>query len=173
MLGLLAWLYLLAQLTLYAVEVNVVAAKRLWPRSLAPPPLTKEDRRAYRMYARIQERRQEQDIESHIHEDREQPPAGSHPQPPAAAKSTPACCCSARLRLRRSRCGPTVYFGSRAEARPASKTPNRVSADEATSAAPASRGQRVRLRPASAAPASPAAVSTSAASISVPAGPCW
>jgi YihY family inner membrane protein len=85
-LGLLAWLYLLAQLTLYAVEVNVVAAKRLWPRSLAPPPLTKEDRRAYRMYARIQERRPEQDIESHIHEDREQPPAGSHPQPPAAAK---------------------------------------------------------------------------------------
>jgi len=85
-LGLLAWLYLLAQLTLYAVEVNVVAAKRLWPRSLAPPPLTREDRRAYRMYARIQERRPEQDIESHIHEDREQPPAGSHPQPPAAAK---------------------------------------------------------------------------------------
>jgi YihY family inner membrane protein len=85
-LGLLAWLYLLAQLTLYAVEANVVAAKRLWPRSLAPPPLTKEDRRAYRMYARIQERRPEQDIESHIHEDREQPPAGSHPQPPAAAK---------------------------------------------------------------------------------------
>ena len=68
-LGLLAWLYLLAQLTLYAVEVNVVAVRRLWPRSLAPPPLTSQDRRAYRLYARIQERRPEQDIESHIREE--------------------------------------------------------------------------------------------------------
>jgi YihY family inner membrane protein len=67
-LGLLAWLYLLAQLTLYALEANVVAVKRLWPRSLAPPPLTSQDRRAYRLYARIQERRPEQDIESHIRE---------------------------------------------------------------------------------------------------------
>jgi quercetin dioxygenase-like cupin family protein len=33
-LGLLVWLYLGAQLTLYAAEVNVVAARRLWPRSL-------------------------------------------------------------------------------------------------------------------------------------------
>jgi YihY family inner membrane protein len=33
-LGLLFWLYLGAQLTLYAAEVNVVAARRLWPRSL-------------------------------------------------------------------------------------------------------------------------------------------
>ena len=65
-LGLLAWLYLLAQFTMYAVEANVVAVRRLWPRSLAPPPLTKQDRRAYRMYAQIQERRPEQDIESHI-----------------------------------------------------------------------------------------------------------
>ena len=36
-LGLIAWLYLQAQLTLYAVEINVVLAYRLWPRSLAPP----------------------------------------------------------------------------------------------------------------------------------------
>jgi YihY family inner membrane protein len=33
-LGLLFWLYLGAQLTLYAAEVNVVAARQLWPRSL-------------------------------------------------------------------------------------------------------------------------------------------
>src|ERR1039458_6610190 len=36
----------------------------------------------------------------------------------------------------RSRCGPTTYFGSRAEARPASKMPNLVSAEAASSAAP-------------------------------------
>jgi membrane protein len=80
-LGLLAWLYLGAQLTLYAVEANVVAVRHLWPRSLAPPPLTSEDRRAYRMYARIQERRPEQDIESHI---REQPADTPEDGAPAA-----------------------------------------------------------------------------------------
>src|SRR5580693_1915893 len=50
-LGLLAWFYLQAQITLYVVELDVVRARRLWPRSLVPPPLTKADMRAYQMYA--------------------------------------------------------------------------------------------------------------------------
>jgi membrane protein len=50
-LGLLAWFYLQAQITLYLVELDVVRARRLWPRSLAPPPLTQADLRAYQMYA--------------------------------------------------------------------------------------------------------------------------
>lgn len=50
-LGLLAWFYLQAQITLYVVELDVVRARRLWPRSLAPPPLTEADMRAYEMYA--------------------------------------------------------------------------------------------------------------------------
>ncbi len=89
-LGLLAWLYLQAQFTLYAVEVNVVAARRLWPRSLAPPPLTTEDRRALDMYAKSQERRPEQDIQSTFtlsepaEAPRSSPPAQpSQPSPPA------------------------------------------------------------------------------------------
>jgi hypothetical protein len=45
-LGLLFWLYLGAQLTLYAVEVNVVAARRLWPRSRLRPPSTNTDQPA-------------------------------------------------------------------------------------------------------------------------------
>jgi len=49
-LGLIAWLYLQAQLTLYAVEINVVRAYRLWPRSLTPPPYTEQDRHAFRLY---------------------------------------------------------------------------------------------------------------------------
>jgi hypothetical protein len=65
-LGLLAWLYLQAQFTLYAVEANVVGVRRLWPRSLAPPPFTPEDGRAFDMYARIQARRPEQVIETRI-----------------------------------------------------------------------------------------------------------
>ena len=67
-LGLLAWLYLAAQLTLYAVELNVVAVRRLWPRSLAPPPLTDKDREAYALYAKMEKRRPEQHIDSHITE---------------------------------------------------------------------------------------------------------
>jgi membrane protein len=59
-LGLIAWLYLQAQLTLYAVEINVVRAYRLWPRSLAPPPYTEQDRRAFRLY--VEKRGDELDI---------------------------------------------------------------------------------------------------------------
>lgn len=56
-LGLLAWLYLQAQITLYAVELNVVRAHRLWPRSLFPPPMTPQDLSAYQLYARAGQRR--------------------------------------------------------------------------------------------------------------------
>ena len=45
MLGLLFFLYLAAQITVYAAEVNVVRARHLVPRSLAPPPLTEADER--------------------------------------------------------------------------------------------------------------------------------
>jgi membrane protein len=41
--GLLVWIYLGAQLTLYCAEINVVRARRLWPRSLVQPPLTPAD----------------------------------------------------------------------------------------------------------------------------------
>ena len=68
-----------------------------------------------------------------------------------------------------------MYFGSRAPARPASKTPNRVSAEAAISAAPDSAAA-ARPLPASPVltspvPASPAAVSTSLALIIAPARP--
>jgi membrane protein len=61
-LGLIAWLYLQAELTLYAVEINVVRAYRLWPRSIAPPPYTEQDRRAYELYADVEKRRKQEDI---------------------------------------------------------------------------------------------------------------
>jgi membrane protein len=59
-LGLIAWLSLQAMVTLYAVEVDVVRAKRLVPRSLFPPPLTPEDRRAYESYMQAEQRSPEQ-----------------------------------------------------------------------------------------------------------------
>jgi YihY family inner membrane protein len=61
--GLLSWLYLGAEVTLYAVEVNVVWARRLWPRSLLQPPLTGPDQRALVDLAKQEERRPEQSVE--------------------------------------------------------------------------------------------------------------
>ena len=55
-LGLMAWLMLAAQLSLYAAEINVVRARRLWPRSLTRP-LTRADRKAWRDIAIAGERR--------------------------------------------------------------------------------------------------------------------
>jgi YihY family inner membrane protein len=63
-LGLLAWLYLQAQLTIYAAEVDVVRTRALWPRSLFPPPLNSKDRAAYRSYAQVEERRPEVKVET-------------------------------------------------------------------------------------------------------------
>ncbi len=52
--GLLTWFFLLGQLVLLATELNVVRARRLWPRGLAEEPGTDADRRAVRGYAAIQ-----------------------------------------------------------------------------------------------------------------------
>jgi len=61
-LGLLGWLYLVSQLTLYAAELNVVLARRLWPRSIVQPPLTDADERVLRAIAEQEERRPEQGV---------------------------------------------------------------------------------------------------------------
>jgi YihY family inner membrane protein len=59
---LLSWLYLSARLLLYSAEVNVVLARRLWPRSLLPP-LTEPDRRVLAALAETEERRPEEIVE--------------------------------------------------------------------------------------------------------------
>jgi YihY family inner membrane protein len=61
-LGLLAALYLQAQITLYVVELDVVRAHRLWPRSLVPPPLTGADLRAYEAHAKADQFRPELEV---------------------------------------------------------------------------------------------------------------
>lgn len=50
-LALLFWLYLQAQVFLYAAEINTVRVLRLWPRSLTGKPLSVADEKAYRLYA--------------------------------------------------------------------------------------------------------------------------
>ena len=60
--GLLAWIYLGAQLTLYGAEVNAVQQHGLWPRSLHGA-LTEADRRALRRSARQEERKEEEIVD--------------------------------------------------------------------------------------------------------------
>jgi YihY family inner membrane protein len=60
--ALLTWIYLGAQLTLFAAEVNVVRARRLWPRALDPKAMTAADERALRAHAAVEERRPEEEV---------------------------------------------------------------------------------------------------------------
>jgi YihY family inner membrane protein len=62
-LGLLAWLYLGGQVTLIAAEINVVHARRLWPRSFFSQPLLDADKRALTSSAETEERVEEENVE--------------------------------------------------------------------------------------------------------------
>jgi YihY family inner membrane protein len=81
---LLSWLYLSAQLLLYAAEVNVVLARRLWPRSLLQPPLTGPDRQVLTALAQVEERRPEQTVEVSFAPE----PDGEEGPPPPAGRGT-------------------------------------------------------------------------------------
>ena len=74
-LGLLVWLYLSAAAVVLGAEVNVVRARRLWPRSLLTPftddvHLTRGDRAAYASYAETERHKGFQTVEV----DFDQPP---------------------------------------------------------------------------------------------------
>jgi membrane protein len=67
-LGLLAWIYLEAVVIVLAAELNVVVAKRLWPRALLTPfvenvNLTGADQRTYASFARAQRYKDAQKID--------------------------------------------------------------------------------------------------------------
>jgi membrane protein len=64
--GLLSWIYLQAQVILYAAEINVVRSRRLWPRSLDQSDLTAADRRALKQHAEVEERVQAEDVEASV-----------------------------------------------------------------------------------------------------------
>ncbi len=61
--GVLAWLHLGAQLTLYCAEINVVIERRLWPRSMFGAPVEAADQEARAALAKVEERSDEQQIE--------------------------------------------------------------------------------------------------------------
>ncbi len=61
--GLLVWLHLGAQLTLYAAELNVVLQRELWPRSVIGAPTEPADQRALTDLAKVEERAQEETVD--------------------------------------------------------------------------------------------------------------
>ncbi|MFF2660018.1 YihY/virulence factor BrkB family protein [Kitasatospora sp. NPDC058032] len=86
--GLLFWLYLTAQVTVYAAETDVVLARRLWPRSLLQPPLTAADLDVLAFVARQEERRPEQRVDVSFHDTGATEPegperSGGEPEGPA------------------------------------------------------------------------------------------
>ena len=62
-LGLVAWIYIAVEVTVYSAEINVVLARRLWPRAIVQPPLTEADRASMALQALQNQRRPEQHIE--------------------------------------------------------------------------------------------------------------
>ena len=63
--GMLSWIYLASTVTLWSAEINVVHARRLWPRSfslLGAQPLTAGDEEALRQRAGVEERRADEDV---------------------------------------------------------------------------------------------------------------
>ncbi len=82
-LGLLAWVYLACEITVYSAEINVVLVRRLWPRSIVQPPLTEADRASMALQALQNQRRPEQQVEVTFH-DRE-----PDVETPARAPQTP------------------------------------------------------------------------------------
>jgi len=62
-LALIAWIYLAVQVTVYCAEINVVLARRLWPRTIVQPPLTEADRASMALQALQNQRRPEQHVE--------------------------------------------------------------------------------------------------------------
>jgi membrane protein len=76
--GLLVWIYLGGQLTLLCAEINVVRARQLWPRGIAPP-LTPADQRVLRAGTLAERRRPEQHISVTFDTEEEPPGAGGAP----------------------------------------------------------------------------------------------
>ncbi len=71
--GLLAWMYLQAQVALFAAEVNVLLGTRLWPRTLSGENLTDADVRALQQFAKVEERRHGETVTVDLHEEQPRP----------------------------------------------------------------------------------------------------
>lgn len=62
-LGILSWIYLGARILVYSAEINVVWARKLWPRSIVQPPYTEADHKVLIALGQEQDRSSQEDIE--------------------------------------------------------------------------------------------------------------
>ena len=72
-LGQLAWLALQATVMVYAIEADVVRSRRLWPRSIVQPPLTRADKSYYEDALRAERQRPEQVLDVAYETEEKQP----------------------------------------------------------------------------------------------------
>lgn len=61
-LGLLFWIYLLARVIVYSIEIDTVRTLKLWPRSITSEHKTPADSKAYDLYAKSAKHTPEEDI---------------------------------------------------------------------------------------------------------------
>jgi YihY family inner membrane protein len=81
-LGLVAWISLVARLVVYSTELNVVLHRRLWPRSIVQPPLTRADREV--LAAQIEQNRRRPEQQVVVSFDDEEEEAGGKGEAPDA-----------------------------------------------------------------------------------------
>ena len=130
-LGLIAWLYLQAEATLYVAEANVVWVRKLWPRSLAPPPHTEEDVRAYELYAEAEARNKGRDHQR----------GRSWPSRRGESASELTRCRADRSRADRSRAGPKPRGPKPRGPKPRGPKPRRTEPEKSTVSAKRARGE--------------------------------
>jgi inner membrane protein YhjD len=80
--ALIVFLHLGAQLTLYAAEINVVLARKLWPRSLLGPPDVPADQETLSALAKVEERHEEERVDVSF---KQETPGSSPAAPPVGS----------------------------------------------------------------------------------------
>jgi YihY family inner membrane protein len=76
-LGLMAWIFIAIEITVYCAEINVVLVRRLWPRTFMQPPLTEADRASLALQALQNQRR----VEEHVTVTFDDRPPGTEASP--------------------------------------------------------------------------------------------
>jgi YihY family inner membrane protein len=132
-LGLLAWIYLAVEITVYSAEVNVVLARHLWPRAMVQPPLTEADRVSMALQALQNQRRAEQQIEVTF-DDRKPGVAAPHSTPQTPDEVAPPGKPRRRRRVRAAKTVTPAAGATAADTKAAPDTAPDTKADEADEA---------------------------------------
>jgi hypothetical protein len=80
--ALLIWLHLGAQMTLFAAEINVVVARKLWPRSLFGDPDQPADQKTLVALAKVEERSAVEQVDVRFQQPTVTPPPADDSEQP-------------------------------------------------------------------------------------------